>query len=307
MAFGSQLEMMTHAQSTRPSPVLAEYTDFRVYLRDMYEFKRSTEGTAFRPYSYSNFSAAADIKSPNYLKLIIEGRRNLSEDMMLKFAKALRLSREETIEFMALVRYGQATDTVERNQYLKELSELRARRELDSGIIDQRAWDKVPDWVGWVLWAMADQKDVTFEPEILQRLFRIKASPSEIKENLRKLMDSGDLATNAETGEVFKPREMIESPQGLPVALIRKLQAELIYLGIESLFRDSPKEREFGGMTMAMTQAEFEQVRFEVRQLRKKLQKDIAVKRKTSKGDRVYQLNIQLFPVTDRADGLGGN
>lgn len=302
MAIGSQLEMNTHPIVPRPQPAIAEYTDFRAYLKDMYEFKRSTEGTAFRPYSYTNFSAAADIKSPNYLKLIIEGRRNLSEEMMVKFAKALRLSREETNEFIALTRYGQASDTVERNQFLKALSELRARRELDSGLIDQKAWDKVPDWVGWVLYAMADQKNVKFDPDQLQRMFRIKADTSEIKENLRKLIESGDLVPNLETGEVIKPREMIESPQNLPVALIRKLQAELIYLGIESLFRDSPKDREFGGMTMAMTQAEFEQVRFEVRQLRKKLQKDLAVKRKASKGDRVYQLNIQLFPVTNSSD-----
>jgi uncharacterized protein (TIGR02147 family) len=307
MAYGSQLEMTSLATPTRPQPVLGEYTDFRQYLKDMYEFKRVTEGTGLRAYSYTNFSAAADIKSPNYLKLIIEGRRNLSEDMILKFAKALRLNREETIEFKALVLYGQATEAVDRNQYLKDLSELRARKELQSGLIDQKAWDKVPDWVGWVLYAMADQKDVRFEPEDLQRLFRIKANTEEIKDNLRKLTESGDFVKDAVTGDVSKPREMIEAPQGLPVALIRKLQAELIYLGIESLFRDSPKDREFGGMTMAMTQAEFEQVRFEVRQLRKRLQKDLAVKRKTSKGDRVYQLNIQLFPVTDSSDNLGGN
>jgi uncharacterized protein (TIGR02147 family) len=100
---------------------------------------------------------------------------------------------------------------------------------------------------------------------------------------------------------------MMESPQNLPVALIRKLQAELIYMGIESLFKDSPKEREFGSLTMALTQEEFEQVRFEVRQLRKRLHRDISVKRKTTKGDQVYQFNIQLFPLTDRADGRRAN
>jgi hypothetical protein len=51
-----------------------------------------------------------------------------------------------------------------------------------------------------------------------------------------------------------------------------------------------------------MTPDEFEHVKFELRQLRKRLNKDIGVKRLSSKGDQVYQLNIQLFPVTEKTD-----
>jgi uncharacterized protein (TIGR02147 family) len=84
----------------------------------------------------------------------------------------------------------------------------------------------------------------------------------------------------------------------VPVALVRKLQAELIYLGLESLFQDAPQEREFGAMTVALTEPEFEQLKFELRQFRKRWAKDISVQRKSTKGDRVFQLNIQLFPIT---------
>jgi uncharacterized protein (TIGR02147 family) len=86
--------------------------------------------------------------------------------------------------------------------------------------------------------------------------------------------------------------------ENVPVALVRKLQAELIYLGLESLFQDAPQEREFGAMTVSLTESEFEQLKFELRQFRKRWTKDIAVARSQSKGDRVFQLNIQLFPVT---------
>ncbi len=281
-------------------PTLGEYTDFRLYLKDVYEFRRRTESTGMRAYSYSTFSAAADIRSPNYLKLIIEGRRNISDDMITKFARALRLNRLDTEEFRALVRYGQANEPMDRNQFLKELSDLRSKRAFAAGEINQQNWDKVPDWIGWVLFAMSEQSRVDFDPASLQKLFRAKASTEDIKASLQKLLDSGDLARSEATGDVYKARDLVESPQDLPVALIRKLQAELIYLGIESLFRDSPKEREFGAMTVALTEEEFNQVRFELRQLRKRLQRDASVKRKTTKADRVYQMNIQLFPLTDK-------
>ena len=287
--------------AAKAGPQIGDYTDFRLYLKDVYDFRRSTESTGLRAYSYSTFSAAADIKSPNYLKLIIEGRRNLSDDMITRFARALRFSKIECEEFRALVRYGQSTEPMERNQFLRELADLRARRAFESGAINQKSWDKVPGWIGWVIYAMSEQKNVTFDTENVQRLFRANAAPDEVREALRKLFASGELAANLETGEVTKNRDLIDSPQDLPVELIRKLQSELIYLGIESLFRDSPKDREFGAMTVAMTDEEFQAVRFELRQLRKRLQKDITVKRKATKGDRVYQMNVQLFPLTEKA------
>lgn len=302
------------------APVLGQYTDFRQYLQDVYEFRRKTESTGLRAYSYSAFSAAADIKSPNYLKLIIEGRRNLSDDMIARFARALRLQKAEAEEFRALVHYGQATEPIQRNRHLKELGDIRARRAFASGELSQQAWEKVPSWMGWVLYAMTDQMGVSFDPDELYRLMRAKTSPEDLRSELKRLLSNGDLKEQpvAEgsldtlalgdglTGglkEIVKGRDLIESPQELPVEMIRKLQAELIYLGIESLFRDSPKEREFGAMTIAMTQQEFEQVRFELRQMRKRIQKDLMVKRQSSKGERVYQMNIQLFPVTDKIEG----
>lgn len=375
----------THFQSdsnVATEPSLSTYTDFRVYLRDVYEFRRARLSTGRRPYTYSTFAAAADIKSPHYLKLIIDGRRNLSEDMIAKFAKALRLSRAETDEFRALVLYGQAVDPMKRNRFLKELADIRSKNalkpystapsgygltaaadalskianaslghsqsitparslaekpdpsqlsqsnhsdelaapsakasmnEVGSASLQRRS--KVPGWIGWVLYAMADQEGVDFDPDALYKLFRIKTSPEEIRAELSRMLEAGGLievpeeqpvvAEGSETvqewrTQIKKGRNFIESPQDMPVETIRKLQSELIYLGIESLFRDSPKEREFGAMTVAMTAQEFEHVRFELRQLRKRLHKDLMVSRESSKGERVYQLNIQLFPVTER-------
>ena len=302
-ALGSPLQVDMPGQTTFEPPhlpALTEYTDFRSYLKDLYEFRRATESTIARPYSFSDFSAAADIRSPNYLKLIIEGKRNLSAEMILKFARALRLSKEETEEFRILVNYGQSTDPSQRNQFLKQLAQLRAQKALSAGAINAKSWDKVPGWIGWVLYAMAEQAGVTYDIETLQKLIRIRTSKDEIRSALNKLLEGGDLVPDAESGTIQKGRDLIESPQDLPVALIRNLQAELIYLGIESLFRDSPKDREFGALTVALTAEEYDQVRFELRQLRKRLQKDLLLKRKSSRGDRVYQLNIQLFPVTEK-------
>lgn len=279
-------------------PRLNSFTDYRQFLRRFYEYRRQQTRSSLRPYSYATFAAAADFKSPNYLKLIIEGQRNLSPEMARRFAKAMNLSREESDEFVALVDFTQATDPLERNRFLKVLSELRVRQQLKSGEINQQTWEKVPSWVTWVLYALTDQKDVSFNLEDLFETMRGKARIEDIRKSLDKLIESGELARNAETGEVTKGRELMAGAEDVPVELVRKLQAELMYLGLESLFQDGAQDREIGTQTLVLTEKEFEVLKFELRQFRKRWTKDVSVARKSEKGDRVFQLNIQLFPVT---------
>lgn len=281
-----------------PPPNLGTFTNYREFLREYYEYRRAQTRDSLRPYSYATFAAAADIKSPNYLKLIIEGQRNLSRPMAKKFARAMGLSKEESDEFTALVDYTQAAEPLERNRNLKALSDLRVRRQLKSGEINAEAWEKVPGWVTWVLYALTDQQNVTFDPETLHALMRGKARLEEIRRSLDRLLASGELIRDSQTLEVRKGRELMNGSESVPVALVRKLQAELIYLGLESLFHDLPQDREFGAQTMALTEDEFEVLKFELRQFRKRWAKDVGVARKVSKGHRVFQLNIQLFPVT---------
>lgn len=294
------MELQVDKQREIFAPSLSAYTDFRQYLRDFYEYKRKTQSSPVRAYSYATFSAAADIKSPNYLKLIIDGQRNLSDPMIKKFAQALQLTKEQLDEFAALVHYGQAKDPLERNRCLKVLADIRVNQQVKTGSISSEAMDKVPNWVTWVLHALVDQEGVSFEPADLRHLMRGRASLDEIKKALARLFAAGELVRDEATGEVKKGRILMQGSQEVPPALIRKLQTELIYLGMESLFQDNPTDREFGAFTMALTQEEFEQVKFEVRQLRKRLYKDFSVKREASKGDRVVQLNFQLFSVTEK-------
>ena len=288
------------SKNSQGLPNLSDYLDYRLYLREFYQAKKELSKNDLRPYSYQLFSAAANIKSPNYLKMIIEGQRNLSEDMIGKFAKALALSKDQSEEFSYLVKLNQAEDTSERNIYLKKISEVRVEQKLKSGEIDRKTWEKIPNWVAWILYAMIDQEGVSFTTKNLKELLRNKASEAEIEASLNSLLASGEIKKDPITGEIKKSHNLIDSPEEIPVALVRKLQTQLMYLGLESLYQDAPQDREFGTLTMSLTKEEFEDIKFKLRQLRKSIHKDNSIGRKEKKGERVYQLNIQLFPVTNK-------
>lgn len=279
-------------------PALSEYMDYRLFLADFYLAKKHLTRASIRPYSYSIFSAAADIKSPNYLKMIIEAKRNLSPEMVVKFAKACQLSKAQTDEFKLLVGFNQAEDPADRNYALKKLSEFRVEQKMKHGELDRKTFEEMPNWIGWIIYALVDQEGVSFETSQLKDLLRGKASESEITEAVENLLKSGELVRDPITNTVSKGKPT-DAQKEIPSALVRKLQMQLMYLGLESLYQDAATEREFGSLTMSLTETEFEQIKFKLRHLRKSMHKDNLTARESSKGERVYQLNLQLFPVSN--------
>ncbi|HND84682.1 MAG TPA: TIGR02147 family protein [Pseudobdellovibrionaceae bacterium] len=295
---GQQVVSSQSADPMQP-PRLSDFMNYRTFLANFYEYKRELTKKSVRRYNYAVFSAAADIKSPNYLKMIIEGKRNLSDEMIGRFAKALGFNKEQGEEFYSLVQFTQAMDPAERNLHLKKLSEIRVGMQLKSGNIDRKTWEKVPNWIAWIIYAMVDQEGVVFTSDQLRILLRGKAAEAEIEEALNGLLASGELVRDPESGTLKKAHHLIESPEDVPVALVRKLQSQLMYLGLESIYQDAATEREFGTLTLSLNKDEFEEIKFKLRQMRKSIHKDNSIARTKSKGERVYQLNIQLFPVTN--------
>jgi uncharacterized protein (TIGR02147 family) len=282
--FETQLNQKPENSTTSVNlPSLSDYMDFRLFLADFYRAKKAQTRLSIRPYSYAIFSAAADIKSPNYLKMIIEGKRNLSMDMVSKFAKACALNKAHTDEFRYLVVFNQSEDPADRNYALKQLSEYRVDQKLKQGELDRKVFEKVPNWIGWIIYALVDQEGVTFETSQLKDLLRGKASESEINDALENLIRTGELVRDPETQKVAKGKPT-EAPEEIPSALVRKLQMQLMYLGLESLYQDKATEREFGSLTLSLTE------------------KENAIARMSAKGERVYQLNLQLFPVSNAAN-----
>ncbi len=98
-----------------------KYSDYRSYLRDFYNEKK--KGNA--KYSYRVFAATAGLGSPNYLKLVIDGTRNLTIANIHQFAKALHLGRDEQALFEGLVLFNQSTTAEETRFYNKRLDHLK--------------------------------------------------------------------------------------------------------------------------------------------------------------------------------------
>lgn len=103
------------------APSLFKYTEYRSYLKDFYLFQKK----ANTAYTYEKFSQKAQVRSPNFLKLVIDGKKNLTPKTLLQFANALKLDEIERNYFEALVFENQAESLLEKRYYGKRLKSLK--------------------------------------------------------------------------------------------------------------------------------------------------------------------------------------
>jgi uncharacterized protein (TIGR02147 family) len=102
-------------------PSVQRHLNFRDFLKSYYQARKKSGAG----YSYRRFSEDAGLASPNLLKLVIDGRKNLTTATLQRFATALKLTPVETEYFEALVLENQATDGLERSYYRRKLRKLR--------------------------------------------------------------------------------------------------------------------------------------------------------------------------------------
>lgn len=98
-----------------------QYTDYRRLLKDLFsELKRRNPR-----FSYRVFNRLAGIKSSSFLKLVMEGKRNLAEEGIAKVIRGFRLVEAEARHFELLVRFNQAKTEVEKDVYSLGLNRSR--------------------------------------------------------------------------------------------------------------------------------------------------------------------------------------
>ena len=112
---------MKHVETFEAAPVVFQYLDFQLYLRDYYEHRKRVDPS----YSFRRFSDLAGLNSPNYLKLVMDGQRLLTVPNVHRFAKGLELNFSETTYFEYLVHFKQAETKSEIQFYRTKIDDTR--------------------------------------------------------------------------------------------------------------------------------------------------------------------------------------
>ena len=144
-----------------------EYLDYRQFLLDWYEMMKA-ETTFF---SYRYFAQKAGINSSGFLKLVIEGKRNLTDIIAEKFIYAIKLWGKDGDYFRSLVRYNQCRSPEEKMIYYKLLMEYRSQESNPDSF-----WK---DWVRMGVQRMQTGEQGVTEEFLLQKMKEALTPPTQ--------------------------------------------------------------------------------------------------------------------------------
>ena len=144
-----------------------QYKDYRKFLTDYYESCKHQSGH----FTYKYFSTQAKIKSPNFLKLIMNGKRNLTIETIHCFAKGLKLSQQETTYFETLVLYNQAGSEKTQKYYYRRLQGLKKQNPTKK--IKHYSNDLIAQWYYPALILYLHEKNINLDLLPLSQLINV--------------------------------------------------------------------------------------------------------------------------------------
>lgn len=264
------------------------YQDYRELLRDLYALKKRSE----YGFSHRAFSRRAGLASVNLLKLVMEGKRNISPPVAERFAKALTLRGAEADYFCELVQFNQARNARDRERAHERLVRLRPQRALRVLEEDQAAY--CSHWYIPAIRELAARADFRDDPSWIGQTLLPKVSKARVVKALKVLVGLNLLQRDAQG--VLRPVDAMLTtgfaPHGHQIAGYHRAMLERASEAIDLFPRD---EREFGALTLCIDEALLPAIRERVQTFRQELMRFAE-----SEGDRrrLLQVNLQVFPLS---------
>ncbi|MEZ4240747.1 MAG: TIGR02147 family protein [Myxococcota bacterium] len=270
-----------------PPPNVFAYLDARQWLRDYYEHQKRTA----RGFSYRAFSRRAKLKSPNYLKLVIDGDRNLTPEMAHRFAGACRLSGDGLNYFVDLVAFTQAKSTDEKMARYERLIRFREHRVIHK--IDIAYGQYHSRWYVPAIRELTFRHDFRDDPAWVAAQLLPAITEREAAEALQLLRDLELVAER--DGRLVPSEALVTTGPEIKGLLYRQYHRTLMTRAAASLDELPPTDRDISSVTLCLGPGAMGRMKERIRAFRRELLQASADEAEPA---RVIQVNFQIFPLT---------
>ena len=265
---------------------IIEYESYRAYMQDFYDQRKRCSA-----FSWREFSRLAGFSSPIYLKLVCEGKSNLSQIGVERVAVAMGLAGYELVYFRSLVAFDQAKKDADKKRAYEGMMEIANAHKVR--VLDSVAFAFYESWKNSVLRELAANMPGA-KPSDLARLCYQKISAEEVKDTLAFLVKAGLLKKTSENSYEQSEKSVKVSGEAMPVA-VRAMHRQMAEFAVKAVDEIPPTERNITGLTLGLTGRAYQRIVTELDSFRRKI---IAIATEEDGMDQVYRLNLQLFPLT---------
>lgn len=265
-----------------------EFRDYRQFLRAYYEAGKA-DGQAV---TLRAFSKRAGLRSPNYLKLVMDGSRNLTPPLAARFAEAAGLRADAAEYFCELVAFNQAKTAVERGRAYERLRRFPRYRKVYKLDAAQESYHS--SWYLPALRELVAHRSFKEDPRWIGKQLLPSISPREAERALATLLELGLLERDA-NGRLVQRDLLVETPDGplgYHVVNYHRSMMERAAAALDVVPRD---EREIAALTLCLSEAQVAELKQRVERFREEL---LQLYTTGPDASRIIQLNLQMFPLS---------
>ncbi len=272
-----------------PMKTIFEYSDYRNYLQDFFENSKK----CFPGFSHRFLATKLGISMPNLILLIMQGKRKLSLPLCARLSKFMKLSKKEASYFENLVGFMHAKNHDEKNVCFLRMMKLR--NSVQSRKIEEHQYEYYSNWYNPVVRELVVHPQFSGDVKWLAKKVSPSITPEQAKASIKLLLELGFIKKER-GGYVQKEALVSTGPEVTSLAVVNYHRA-MAALASGSYDRNEKSEHNISSCTVNLSKAHFEDLIKELAELRRKT---LLLAQDPSATSRVYQLNLQLFPVSKK-------
>ncbi len=267
-------------------PNVFDYRDYREFLKDFYEFKKDEN----RIFSHRYIASKIGFDGGFFSK-IVSGKRNVNHKMILKFSEVFKLTKREADYFLHLVLFNQAKKQVDKNIYYAKLMSFKEANVKTLGA------DMFAYYEKWYYTGMREL--LNFYPfdgdfDALGKQFNPNIKATEARVAIELLKNLNFIRRKKSGGfELTDPH--VTSGYAPASFAVNNFVLATLDLAKESIDRIPKAQRNISTLTFSASSKNFEKMQEKLRQFRHEW---VEMTDQDSHADTVYQLNFQMFPIT---------
>ena len=268
------------------------YIDYRRYLHDYYQEKKQTT----HHFSYRFFAQKAKITSPVFLKLIIEGKRNLSRTMIPRFCNAIGLNPRESCFFEHLVLFNQAKTSVEKQEHYAVIVSMIGK--VAERQVEKDQFGYFSHWYTPVIRELICRKGFSDNWNELAATVLPPIKPKEARTAVA-LLERLKLVTRNNDRSFTRTSTALRGSGEIGALNLRSFNRQMVERALEAIDTLPSDKRHASGITAGISKRTYDIIEAEIEAFKDRI---VAIVNKDDTTDHVCQLNVQLFPLSKNSE-----
>jgi uncharacterized protein (TIGR02147 family) len=265
-----------------------DFVDYRLFLKEYYRWNKTTT----RGFSHRLMARSLGFTSTNFLKLVMDGKRNLSKDSLKKITSGLDLNKQEVEYFSYLVFFSQARTPIDKNYFFGLLAAMRGKKNIASLTPDQ--FEYFSEWYHPVVRELVAGKSDPLDFNTLSSGIRWNLSASKIRKSVEVLKRLNLIALDEQNRYVFSS-PLINTDNELNSFAVRRYHKEVLNIAQKLIDEATMSEREFSHLTVKISPEGFAKIKQRLQDFREELLEMVSLDREALG---VYHVNFQFYPIT---------